>query len=74
MVIFVYSPKMTLIISTGPNKVLQQEIQNTPLTQGPMQIAVAPKKVGGFAEQCTQQLDSWECSQQEVQGGSELCI
>lgn len=50
MVIFVYSPKMTLIILTGQNKVLRQEIQNTLLTRGPMLIAVVPKKVGGFTE------------------------
>lgn len=50
MVIFVCSPKMILIILTGQNKVLQQEIRNTLLTRGPMQIAAVPKKVGGFPE------------------------
>lgn len=52
MVIFVCSPKMILIILTGQNKVLRQEIQNTLLTRGPMQIAAVPKKVGGFPELC----------------------
>lgn len=57
MVIFVCSLKMILIILTGQNKVLRQEIQNTLLTRGPMLIAVVPKKVGGFTELCAHSND-----------------
>lgn len=74
MVIFVCSPKMILIILTGQNKVLQQEIQNTLLTRGPMQIAVVPKKVGGFPELCAQQLESWKSFEREILVCRELCI
>lgn len=74
MVIYAYSPKMIQITLTGQSKVLQQEIQNTPLTQVPMQIGVVPKKVGSFLGLSLWHLESWKCSQREAQVGSELCI
>lgn len=45
MVTFAFSLKTTRTISTGQNKALPLETQNTPRTRGQMRIGLAPRKV-----------------------------
>lgn len=60
MVTFAFSLKTTRTISTGQNKALPLETQNTPRTRGQTQIGLAPRKVSPSSVPGPPLLLSWD--------------